>query len=67
MPAQHGYPRTNADFENRLSVYRVLFAMGRLEADTVLNASSGGDSGVGKSLSEISPESAQACRFSATG
>ncbi len=57
----------NADFENRVSVYRVLFAMGRLEADTVLNASSGGDSGVGKSLSEISPESAQACRFSATG
>jgi adhesin transport system outer membrane protein len=52
----------NADFENRVSVYRVLFAMGHLEADAVLTAIEKGEGG---SLAQTLPRSAEACRFSA--
>ena len=48
----------NADFEYRVSVYRVLFSIGQLERATVGVA---GESGPG--LAEALPESAQACGF----
>ena len=49
----------NADFEYRVSIYRVLFTVGRLERDVV---ASPGESGPG--LAETLPESAEACGFS---
>ncbi len=48
----------NADFEHRVSVYRVLFTVGRLEREVVGTAGE-----VGPSLAESLPESAEACGF----
>ena len=48
----------NADFEYRVSVYRVLFTVGRLGREV---AGTAGE--VGPSLAESLPESAEACGF----
>ena len=47
----------NADFENRASVYRVLFQVGRLEDQALLNPGPG----TGQGLSAALPDSARAC------
>ena len=48
----------NADFAYRVSIYRVLFAIGRLERETI---GVGGDEGPG--VAETLPHSAEACGF----
>lgn len=53
----------NVDFEGRVAVYRVLFAVGRLDPEAVL-ASGQAAGGAGRSLAEALPESAAACGFS---
>lgn len=53
----------NADFENRVSVYQVLSAMGRLEAETLTDPGAGS----GTSLAQQLPDSARACGITGPG
>ncbi len=54
----------NVDFEGRVAVYRVLFAVGRLDPDAVLETGAKGNDASGQSLAEALPESAEACGIS---